>query len=69
MNDLVEGYWTVDLGVGYNHGDTTWRVEAYVNNLTNEIQPSALLITQFDNTRFFTRPKIYGVRLKWNLPR
>lgn len=69
LNDLVEGYWTVDLGVGYNHGDTTWRVEAYVNNLTNEIQPSALLITQFDNTRFFTRPKIYGVRLKWTLPR
>lgn len=67
LDDLVKGYWTVDLGVGYNHGDTNLRIEGYVNNLTDLVQPTAMLITQDSNTRFFTRPKIYGVRIKWGL--
>ena len=67
LDDLVKGYWTVDLGIGYNHGDTNLRLEGYVNNLTNVVQPTAMLITQDSNTRFFTRPKIYGFRIKWGL--
>ena len=67
LDDLVKGYWTVDLGVGYNHGDTNLRLEGYVNNLTDIVQPTAMLITQDSNTRFFTRPKIYGFRIKWGL--
>ena len=67
LDDRVKGYWTVDLGVGYNHGDTNLRIEGYVNNLTDVVQPTAMLITQDSNTRFFTRPKIYGVRVKWQL--
>lgn len=69
LDDRVKGYWTVDFGIGYEVPDSTVRLEGFVNNLTNEVQPTALLITQFDNTRFFTRPKIYGVRIKWGLPR
>lgn len=65
LDDRVKGYWTLDFGVGYDHGDTGFRLEAYVNNLTNEVQPTAILLTQFDNTRFFTRPRIYGFRVKW----
>lgn len=67
LDDRVKGYWTVDLGLGYNHGDTNLRIEGYVNNLTDVVQPTAMLITQDGNTRFFTRPKIYGVRVKWQL--
>jgi len=65
LNDVVEGYWTFDLGAGYTHGDNgKLRVEAYVNNLTNQERESAIIITQFDNTRFFTRPRTYGARLR-----
>jgi iron complex outermembrane receptor protein len=67
LDDLVEGYWTVDLGIGYNHGDSKLRLEGYVNNLTDVVQPTAMLIVQDGNTRFFTRPKIYGFRIKWGL--
>jgi len=67
IDDKVSGYATVDLGIGYDHSDANWRFEAYVNNLTNEQQPTAILITQFDNTRFFTRPRIFGFRAKWHL--
>jgi len=67
LDDRVKGYWTVDLGVGFNVDDSSLRIEGYVNNLTNVVQPTAMSITQDSNTRFFTRPKIYGVRLKWGI--
>jgi iron complex outermembrane recepter protein len=68
LNDKVDGYWTFDLGLGYSHGtDGKLRVEGYVNNLTDVQTEAAIIITQFDNTRFFTRPRTYGgrVRLKF----
>jgi len=65
LNDLVEGYWTIDSGIGYSHGDDgKWRLEAYVSNLTNEVREQAITITQFDNTRFFSTPRTYGARLR-----
>lgn len=65
LNDKVEGYWTFDAGVGYSHGDDDrLRFEAYVNNLTDEQREQAIIITQFDNTRFFNRPRTYGVRAR-----
>lgn len=65
LNDLVEGYWTVDAGAGYSHGsDDKWRLEAYVSNITNEVREQAITITQFDNTRFFSTPRTYGARLR-----
>ena len=67
LDDRVKGYWTVDLGVGYNFDDSSLRLEGYINNLTNVVQPTAMQITQDSNTRFFTRPKIYGVRIKWGI--
>jgi len=66
LNDLVEGYMTVDAGAGYNPGGRdNLRIEAYVQNLTDEQREQAIVITQFDNTRFFSRPRTYGVRLRW----
>jgi len=65
VNDLVEGYTTVDAGAGYNPGgNENIRFEAYVQNLTDEQREQAIVITQFDNTRFFSRPRTYGVRFR-----
>lgn len=66
LNDLVDGYLTVDAGAGYNPGgNENLRFEAYVQNLTDEQREQAIVITQFDNTRFFSRPRTYGVRFRW----
>ena len=65
LDDKVDGYWTFDLGAGYSHGfDDRWRLEGYISNLTDQEQPQAIIITQFDNTRFFNRPRTYGARLR-----
>lgn len=66
LNDLVEGYTTIDAGAGYNPGGReNLRIEAYVQNATDEQREQAIVITQFDNTRFFSRPRTYGLRLRW----
>jgi iron complex outermembrane receptor protein len=68
LNDKVEGYWTLDAGAGYSHGDDgKWRIEAYISNITNQQKEQAIIITQFDNTRFFSRPRTYGARLRVRL--
>ena len=65
LDDTVDGYFTIDAGAGYNHGhDDKWRIEAYVNNLTGIEREQAIIITQFDNTRFFSPPRTYGVRVR-----
>ena len=65
LDDKVDGYWTFDVGAGYTHGrDGKVRIEGYVNNLTDAVHESAIIITQFDNTRFFTRPRTYGARIR-----
>jgi iron complex outermembrane receptor protein len=66
LNDVVEGYTTIDAGAGYNPGgNENIRFEAYVQNATDEQREQAIIITQFDNTRFFSRPRTYGIRLRW----
>lgn len=67
LDDTVPAYWTFDFGSGLDLLDTNFRFEAFVNNITNEVRPTALLLTQFDNTRFFTRPRTFGLRMKWKM--
>ncbi|RZO68907.1 MAG: TonB-dependent receptor, partial [Parvularculaceae bacterium] len=68
LDDLVTGYVTLDMGAGASFGeDNKYRVEAYVNNLTDIERPQAIIITQFDNTRFFNNPRTYGVRVRARL--
>ena len=68
LNDKVDGYWTFDAGMGYSHGDDgKWRLEGYISNITNQQKEQAIIITQFDNTRFFSRPRTYGARLRVKL--
>lgn len=65
LNDRVEAYWTFDAGIGYSYPDSKFRLEAFINNIEDKVRPAAIIITQFDNTRFFTRPRTFGVRAKW----
>ncbi len=65
LDGKVDGYWTFDAGIGFSPNDSDKvRLEAFVNNITDEIQPQAIIITQRDNTRFFNRPRTAGVRLR-----
>ncbi|MBY0447150.1 MAG: TonB-dependent receptor [Hyphomonadaceae bacterium] len=65
LNDRTRGFVTLDTGVGYTHGmKGRWRIEGYASNLLNVQEPAAIIITQFDNTRFFTTPRLYGVRVR-----
>src|SRR5467141_2429663 len=36
LYDRVDGYFHMDLGLGYTHEASNVRVEAYVNNVTDE---------------------------------
>jgi len=65
LDDSVPAYWTYDVGAGFTSKDGKMRLEAFVNNIENQVSTAAVIITQFDNTRFFTRPKTTGVRLKY----
>ncbi len=65
LDDSVSAYWTFDAGVGYTSPSGQLRLEAFMNNIENEVATAAVIITQFDNTRFFTRPRTSGVRLKY----
>jgi len=63
--DRIDGYFTMDLGAGWTLDDAgKYRFEAYANNVTNAVHEAAIIITQFDNTRFFTRPRTYGARFR-----
>lgn len=65
LNDRVDSYWTTDTGLAYAHGDgESWTLEGYVQNVTDEQNEQAIIITQFDNTRFFQRPRTYGLRFR-----
>ena len=65
LDDEVEAYWTIDAGAGYTFDEAgKYRLEGYVSNLTDKQEEEAIIITQFDNTRFFRRPRTYGARLR-----
>lgn len=65
LDDTVDPYWTVDAGIGYSFADGDFRIEAYANNLFDDVRTAATIITQFDNTRFFTRPRTFGLRARY----
>ncbi|MCG8507115.1 MAG: TonB-dependent receptor [Sphingomonadales bacterium] len=64
FNDRVDGYFHLDLGAGYTHGDGRFRLEAFVSNLTNEIHMTSLINTPGLNQRFFNSPRQWGFRLR-----
>jgi iron complex outermembrane recepter protein len=64
LDDEVDGYWTFDAGAGFTPDNGNWRLEVYAANLTDVTEPQGLIITQFDNTRFFNRPRTFGARVR-----
>jgi iron complex outermembrane receptor protein len=63
--DRIGGYFTLDIGAGWNIDDEgKYRFEVYGNNVTNAQEEAAIIVTQFDNTRFFIRPRTYGARIR-----
>ena len=65
LDETVGDYWTFDAGAGWSPANNdNFRLEAYVNNITNEIQPQAIILTQRDNTRFFNRERTFGMRAR-----
>ena len=65
LNDKVEDFWSVDAGIAYTHPDGRLRLEGFVSNLTGDVHEAAQIITEFDNTRFFTRPRLAGIRASY----
>jgi iron complex outermembrane recepter protein len=63
--DRVPGHFNLDIGAGFTFDSSgKYRVEAFVNNITNSVRAAAIIITQFDNTRFFNRPRTFGARVR-----
>jgi iron complex outermembrane recepter protein len=63
--DKIDGYFTLDIGAGWTIDDEgMYRFEVYGNNVLNAQEEAAIIITQFDNTRFFIRPRTYGARIR-----
>jgi iron complex outermembrane recepter protein len=63
--DRVPGHYNLDIGAGYTFDSAgRYRVEAFANNITNSVRAAAIIITQFDNTRFFNRPRTFGGRVR-----
>lgn len=62
LNDRIPSYYLINAAVGYTHD--RFRIEGYVNNLTDNTVAAGLLLSQFNNTRFFTNPRIFGGRFR-----
>ena len=60
--DRIPSYALVNLAVGFTRDQ--FRIEGYVNNLFDKTIAAGLLVNQFNNTRFFTNPRIYGGRVR-----
>ncbi len=65
LNDEVQGFVSIDAGVGFSHNNGRLRVEGFMSNVTGDVHEAAQIITQFDNTRFFTRPRLAGIRASY----
>lgn len=62
LDDRIPPYTLFNAAIGYTHGKI--RLEGYVNNLTDNTVAAGLLVSQFNNTRFFTNPRTIGGRLR-----
>ena len=62
LNDRIPSYALVNMAVGYTHDNL--RIEGYVNNVFDNTVAAGLLVNQFNNTRFFTNPRIFGGRVR-----
>lgn len=68
LYDRVDGFFHMDAGVGYTHdlsGDhSNVRVEAYINNLTDEAHATQAGIDTSTQELIFNPPRTYGLRMQ-----
>jgi iron complex outermembrane recepter protein len=64
LYDKVNGYFHMDLGLGYTHEASNARVEFYVNNVTDEAHATQAGIDTQTQEFIFNPPRTYGVRLQ-----
>jgi iron complex outermembrane receptor protein len=62
--DKVDGYFHMDLGLGYTHEASNVRVEAYVNNVTDEAHATQAGIDTGTQEFIFNPPRTYGLRMQ-----
>ena len=62
--DKVNGYFHMDLGLGYTHEASNARVEFYVNNVTDEAHATQAGIDTRTQELIFNPPRTYGVRMQ-----
>jgi iron complex outermembrane receptor protein len=62
--DRVDGYFHMDLGLGYTHEASNARVEFYMNNVTNEAHATQATIDTGTQEFIFNPPRTYGVRMQ-----
>jgi iron complex outermembrane recepter protein len=63
LYDKVDGYAHLDLGVGYAHDGSPLRVEAFMNNVTDEAHGTQATIDGGTQEFVFNPPRTYGVRV------
>jgi iron complex outermembrane receptor protein len=64
LYDEVDSYTHIDLGVGYTHGGGNFRIEGFVNNLTDEAHATQAVIDGGTQEFAFNPPRVYGVRMR-----
>ncbi|MBL4826610.1 MAG: TonB-dependent receptor [Spongiibacteraceae bacterium] len=63
-SDNVDGYWLVNLNAGLNFGDGDYRLDFYVENLTEEAASTKAFVNNSVNIRYLNSPRMYGMRFK-----
>ena len=64
LYDKVNGYFHMDLGLGYTHEASNARVEFYINNVTDEAHATQATIANATQELVFNPPRTYGVRMQ-----
>lgn len=63
--DKVDGFWVINLNAGLNFGeDERFRLDAYVENVTEEAFSTKGFINNSVNIRYLNAPRIWGVRFR-----
>jgi iron complex outermembrane receptor protein len=66
LYDRADAYTHLDLGAGYTHDRSNVRVEAFVNNFTNEAHATQAVVDTGTQEFVFNPPRTYGVRVQVN---
>jgi len=64
LYDKVDAYFHMDLGLGFTHDASKVRVEAYINNVTDEAHATQAGIDTGTQEFIFNPPRTYGVRMQ-----